>query len=92
MTRLRLCLAALLAFTALALASASSADAFVYWANHDTSSIGRANNDGSGVNQTLVTGYVDHGLPSVLITVFTVCLFAGLWFALPLARREKEKR
>src|SRR5207253_4206247 len=40
----------------------------------------------------LVTGYVDHGLPSVLITVFTVCLFAGLWFALPLARREKEKR
>jgi hypothetical protein len=38
----------------------------------------------------LVTGYVDHGLPSVLITVFTVCLFAGLWFALPLARREKR--
>ena len=40
----------------------------------------------------LVTGYVDHGLPSVLITAFTVCLFAGLWFAVPLARREKEKR
>lgn len=38
----------------------------------------------------LVTGYVDHGLPSVLITVFTVCLFAGLWFALPLARRDKR--
>ena len=38
----------------------------------------------------LVTGYVDHGLPSVLITVFTVCMFAGLWFALPLARREKR--
>jgi cytochrome bd-type quinol oxidase subunit 2 len=38
----------------------------------------------------LVTGYVDHGLPSVLITVCTVCLFAGLWFALPLARREKR--
>lgn len=38
----------------------------------------------------LVTGYVDHGLPSVLITAFTVCLFAGLWFALPLARREKR--
>jgi MFS family permease len=38
----------------------------------------------------LVTGYVDHGLPSVVITVFTVCLFAGLWFALPLARRDKR--
>jgi len=38
----------------------------------------------------LVTGYVDHALPSVLITAFTVCLFAGLWFALPLARREKR--
>jgi MFS family permease len=38
----------------------------------------------------LVTGYVDHGLPSVLITVFTVCLFGGLWFALPLARRNKS--
>jgi MFS family permease len=38
----------------------------------------------------LVTGYVAHGLPSVLITVLTVCLFAGLWFALPLAGREKR--
>jgi cation transport ATPase len=38
----------------------------------------------------LVTGYVDHGLPSVLITVLTVCLFGGLWFALPLARRAKR--
>jgi cation transport ATPase len=39
----------------------------------------------------LVTGYVDPGLPSVLITVFTVCLFGGLWFALPLARRERRR-
>ena len=38
----------------------------------------------------LVTGSVDHGLPSVLVTVFTVSLFAGLWFAMPLARRAKR--
>jgi FtsH-binding integral membrane protein len=37
----------------------------------------------------LVTGYVEPGVPAVLITVFVVCLFAGLWFALPLSRREK---
>lgn len=36
----------------------------------------------------LVTGYVDRGLPSILITVFIVCLFAGLWFALPLRHRK----
>jgi hypothetical protein len=36
----------------------------------------------------LVTGYVDRGLPGVLISVFTVCLFGGLWFVLPLARRN----
>lgn len=35
----------------------------------------------------LVAGYVDHGLPAALIAAFTVCLFGGLWFALPLARR-----
>jgi hypothetical protein len=40
----------------------------------------------------LVTGYVEHGLPSVLITAFIVCLFAGLWFALPLSRRQRDKR
>jgi hypothetical protein len=39
----------------------------------------------------LVTGYVDHGLPSVLITVLIVVLFAGLWFALPLARRGRRQ-
>lgn len=38
----------------------------------------------------LVTGYVDRGLPAILITVFTVCLFAGLWFALPLRHRRRE--
>ena len=39
----------------------------------------------------LVTGFVEHGLPSVLITVFVVCLFAGLWFAFPLARRGRRQ-
>jgi glucose dehydrogenase len=39
----------------------------------------------------LVTGYVDRGLPSVLITVGIVCLFAGLWFALPLTRRARRR-
>ena len=36
----------------------------------------------------LVTGFVDHGRPAVLVTAFMVCLFGGLWFALPLARRR----
>jgi Family of unknown function (DUF6328) len=39
----------------------------------------------------LVAGYVDHGLPAVLIGVFTVGLFGGLWFALPLARRGQRE-
>jgi ABC-type Fe3+ transport system permease subunit len=37
----------------------------------------------------LVTGYVDHGLPSITITTLMVVLFAGLWFVLPLARRGR---
>jgi hypothetical protein len=37
----------------------------------------------------LVTGYVDQGLPAVVITVVTVCLFGGLWFVLPLAHRRQ---
>jgi Family of unknown function (DUF6328) len=36
----------------------------------------------------LVTGYVEGGLPSILITALIVCLFAGLWFALPLRHRK----
>lgn len=36
----------------------------------------------------LVVSYVDKGAPVVIITVFVVCLFAGLWFVLPLARRR----
>jgi hypothetical protein len=36
----------------------------------------------------LVISYVDRGLPTVLITIFVVCMFGGLWFVLPLARRR----
>jgi Family of unknown function (DUF6328) len=38
----------------------------------------------------LVVSYVASGLPAVIITVGIVCLFAGLWFALPLARRRSR--
>jgi hypothetical protein len=38
----------------------------------------------------LVVSYVDTGPSAVIITVFVVCLFAGLWFALPLARRRSR--
>jgi O-antigen/teichoic acid export membrane protein len=36
----------------------------------------------------LVASYVAHGLPATLITIFVVCLFAGLWFVFPLTRRR----
>jgi hypothetical protein len=36
----------------------------------------------------LVTDYVSSGLTAGLITAFVTCLFAGLWFVLPLARRS----
>jgi hypothetical protein len=36
----------------------------------------------------LVTDYVSSGLTAGLITAFITCLFAGLWFALPLAHRR----
>ncbi len=39
----------------------------------------------------LVTGYVEPGWPSALITALVALLFAGLWFALPLSRRERGK-
>ena len=35
---------------------AQAADAYVYWANNGTDSIGRANLDGTGVNQSFITG------------------------------------
>ncbi len=31
--------------------------------------------------------YVDKGLPVIIITVFVLCVFGGLWFAFPIARR-----
>lgn len=36
----------------------------------------------------LVTGYVTSGLAAGLITALVSCLFGGLWFAFPLARRR----
>ena len=36
----------------------------------------------------LVTDYVSSGLTAALITTFVTLLFAGLWFALPLAHRR----
>jgi len=38
----------------------------------------------------LVTGYVEPGVPAVLISVLTVCMFGGLWFVLPLVRRRGQ--
>jgi MFS family permease len=34
----------------------------------------------------LVVSYVAHGAPAVIIGVFVVCVFAGLWFVYPLTR------
>jgi len=36
----------------------------------------------------VVTDYVSSGLTAALLTAFVTLLFAGLWFALPLARRR----
>lgn len=36
----------------------------------------------------LVVSYVDNGAPVVIISIFVFCLFAGLWFILPLSRRR----
>lgn len=40
----------------------------------------------------LVTSLVSGGLTAALITVFVACLFTVLWFALPLARRERRRK
>ena len=40
----------------------------------------------------LVVSYVEPGFIVTIITVFTVCLFAALWFVLPLARRRDQVR
>ena len=49
-------LALLAALLVLPLALAPRAEAFIYWANFNTDSIGRAKLDGSGVNQVFITG------------------------------------
>jgi len=36
----------------------------------------------------LVVSYVDPGATAAIITIFTVCLFAILWFVLPFVRRR----
>src|SRR6478735_1052759 len=39
----------------------------------------------------LVASYVAHGAPAVIIGVFVVCLFAGVWFVYPLTRHWDSK-
>ena len=36
----------------------------------------------------LVSSFVAKGLAATLITLFVLCMFGGLWFAFPLARRR----
>jgi hypothetical protein len=40
----------------------------------------------------LVVSYVEPGFIVTIVTICTVSLFAGLWFALPLARRTRFPR
>ncbi len=38
----------------------------------------------------LVVSFVAPGAPAIVITAITVSAFAGLWFALPLSRRDRD--
>jgi Family of unknown function (DUF6328) len=40
----------------------------------------------------LVTSYVEPGLPTPVLTIVVVAMFAGLWFVLPLMRRQRSSR
>jgi hypothetical protein len=40
----------------------------------------------------LVVTFVAPGAPAIVITGLVVCAFAGLWFALPLSRRDRDNR
>jgi Family of unknown function (DUF6328) len=40
----------------------------------------------------LVVTFVAPGAPAIVITALVVCAFAGLWFALPLSRRDRDDR
>lgn len=48
--------AAVLILLAMLLALPSTADAYLYWAGQTKATVGRANTDGTGVNQSFVTG------------------------------------
>ena len=37
----------------------------------------------------LVISYVAKGVPAILIAVFVLCMFGGLWFAFPISRRGR---
>ena len=40
----------------------------------------------------LIVSFVAPGAPAVVITALVVCAFAGLWFGLPLSRRDRDDR
>jgi len=40
----------------------------------------------------LVTSYVEPGLPTPVLTIIVVAMFAGFWFVLPLMRRGRSSR
>ncbi len=40
----------------------------------------------------LVVSFVSPGVPAVVITVIAGVSFAGLWFVLPLSRRDRDNR
>ncbi len=39
----------------------------------------------------LVISFVDHGAPAIIIGIFVACVFATLWFVVPLAKRESAE-
>ncbi|HEX9065891.1 MAG TPA: DUF6328 family protein [Streptosporangiaceae bacterium] len=39
----------------------------------------------------LIISFVTSGGPAIIIGVFVICLFATLWFAVPLAKRERAE-
>jgi virginiamycin B lyase len=62
-----LLIGALAAVCALSLALASGAQAYIYWVNSATGSIGRANLDGTDVNQNFITGLAGPSVGGVAV-------------------------